>query len=95
MDLGCVTAWCICLAAFVQCRLPPFALWRQTRAAAQGLYRDGGFGTSTGLMIQENRLLARALIVVDKEGVIRYLEIVPDLGQLPNMKKAFQLAGSL
>ena len=58
-------------------------------------YRDGGFGASTGLMIQENRLLARALVVVDREGVIRYLEIVPDLGQLPNMNKAFQLAGSL
>jgi thiol peroxidase len=58
-------------------------------------YRDGGFGASTGLMIQENRLLARALVVVDKEGVIRYLEIVPDLGQLPDMKKAFQLARSL
>lgn len=58
-------------------------------------YRDGAFGASTGLMIQENRLLARALVVVDKEGVIRYLEIVPDLGQLPNMKRAFQLAGSL
>ena len=58
-------------------------------------YRDGEFGASTGLMIQENRLLARAVIVVDKKGVIRYLEIVPDLGQLPNMKKAFQLAGSL
>ncbi len=58
-------------------------------------YRDGKFGTSTGLMIYENRLLARALVVVDKKGVIRYLEIVPDLGQLPDMKKAFQLAGSL
>ena len=58
-------------------------------------YRDGQFGASTGLMIQENRLLARAVVVVDKEGVIRYLEIVPDLGQLPNMKKAFQLAKSL
>ena len=58
-------------------------------------YRDGGFGAATGLMIQENRLLARAVVVVDKEGVIRYLEIVPDLGQLPDMKKAFQLAGSL
>lgn len=58
-------------------------------------YRDGGFGASTGLMIQENRLLARALVVVDKEGIIRYLEIVPDLGQLPDMKKAFQLARSL
>ena len=58
-------------------------------------YRDGRFGESTGLMIQENRLLARAVVVVDKDGVIRYLEIVPDLGQLPDMKKAFQLAKSL
>jgi thiol peroxidase len=58
-------------------------------------YRDGQFGASTGLMIQENRLLARAVVVVDKKGVIRHLEIVPDLGQLPDMKKAFQLAGSL
>ncbi len=58
-------------------------------------YQHGQFGTSTGLMIQENRLLARAVVVVDKKGVIRYLEIVPDLGQLPNMKKAFQLAESL
>jgi len=58
-------------------------------------YRDGGFGASTGLMIQENRLLARAVVVVDQKGVIRHLEIVPDLGQLPNMEKAFQLAGSL
>lgn len=58
-------------------------------------YRDGEFGASTGLMIQENRLLARALVVLDKEGVIRHLEVVPDLGQLPDMKKAFQIAGSL
>jgi len=27
--------------------------------------------------------------------VIRHLEIVPDLGQLPDMKKAFQRAGTL
>jgi thiol peroxidase len=58
-------------------------------------YREGQFGESTGLMIQENRLLARALVVLDKEGVIRHLEIVPDLGQLPDMKKAFKIAGSL
>lgn len=58
-------------------------------------YRDGEFGSATGLMIQENRLLARAVVVLDQKGVIRHLEIVSDLGQLPDMKKAFQLAGSL
>jgi len=35
------------------------------------------------------------VVVVDKKGVIRHLEIVPNLGQLPDMKKAFQLAESL
>ena len=58
-------------------------------------YRDGNFGKGTGLLIDENRLLTRALMVLDKEGVIRHLEIVPDLGQLPDMKKAFELAGTL
>jgi len=46
-------------------------------------------------MIQENRLLARAVVVLDKQGIIRYLEVVPDLGQLPQMKKAFEAANSL
>ena len=58
-------------------------------------YREGTFGTSSGLMIQENRLLARAVVVLDKQGIIRYLEVVPDLGQLPQMKKAFEAANSL
>ncbi len=58
-------------------------------------YREGTFGKSSGLMIQENRLLARAVVVLDKQGIIRYLEVVPDLGQLPQMKKAFEAANSL
>ncbi|NIQ03912.1 MAG: thiol peroxidase [Nitrospinaceae bacterium] len=58
-------------------------------------YRDAGFGTASGLLIQENRLLTRAVMVLDKAGIIRHLEIVPDLGQLPDMKKAFAVAGSL
>ncbi|MEC7640549.1 MAG: thiol peroxidase [Nitrospinota bacterium] len=58
-------------------------------------YRDAGFGQSTGLLIKENRLLTRAIIVLDQEGVVRYLEIVPNLGQLPKMQMAFDLAQSL
>jgi len=58
-------------------------------------YRDGSFGQATGLLIEESRLLTRAVIVVDKEGIIRHLEIVPDLRQLPDMKKAFQVARKL
>jgi len=58
-------------------------------------YRDAGFGHASGLLIEENRLLARAILVLDREGTIRYLEIVPDLAQLPDMHKAFDFARSL
>jgi len=58
-------------------------------------YRSGEFGTRTGLLIEENRLLARAIIVLDQIGTIRYLEIVKELGHLPDMGKAFIAASSL
>lgn len=58
-------------------------------------YREGTFGKSSGLLIDENRLLARAVLVLDKDGVIRYMEVVPDLGQLPDMERAFDTARSL
>lgn len=58
-------------------------------------YRTADFGKSSGLLIDENRLLARAVLVLDKDGIIRYMEVVPDLGQLPNMKRAFEVARSL
>ncbi|WP_282010640.1 thiol peroxidase [Nitrospina watsonii] len=58
-------------------------------------YREATFGKSSGLLIDENRLLARAVLVLDKDGVIRYMEVVPDLGQLPDMERAFDTARSL
>ncbi len=58
-------------------------------------YRDASFGKTSGLLIQENRLLARAVFVLDKEGVVRYKEIVSKLAELPNMEKAFKAAQSL
>ena len=58
-------------------------------------YRDAGFGNASGLLIEENRLLARAIMVLDREGVIRYLEIVEELSKLPDMNKVFEFAKSL
>jgi len=58
-------------------------------------YRDAEFGRSTGLLIEESRLLARAVIVLDRDGVIRYLEVVPELARLPEMEKALKFARSL
>jgi len=58
-------------------------------------YRDAEFGKSTGLLIEENRLLARAIIILDSEGIVRYLEIVAELSELPDMEKAMAFARSL
>lgn len=58
-------------------------------------YREASFGKSTGLLIEENRLLTRAIFVLDREGIVRYLEIVPELGHLPKMQEAFDFAKSL
>ncbi|OGW18036.1 MAG: 2-Cys peroxiredoxin [Nitrospinae bacterium RIFCSPLOWO2_12_FULL_47_7] len=58
-------------------------------------YRDALFGKSTGLLIEENRLLARAIIVLDRENIIRYIDIVSELSELPKMKEAFDFAKSL
>jgi len=46
-------------------------------------------------LIEENRLLARAVFVLDKKGIVRYLEIVSELAKLPDMDKAMEFARSL
>lgn len=58
-------------------------------------YRGADFGKTHGLFLKDPHLLARAIMVVDKQNVIRYLQITPELAQLPDMEEAFQFARSL
>lgn len=58
-------------------------------------YKEGTFGRSTGLLIESSRLLARAVMVVDKEGIVRYLQVVPDTSHLPDLEQAFARATAL
>ncbi len=58
-------------------------------------YRDGSFGRATGLLQKESMLLARAVVVVDRAGIVRYLQVVPELSHLPDMETAFRMAESL
>jgi thioredoxin-dependent peroxiredoxin len=58
-------------------------------------YRGGDFGKTHGLFLKDPHLLARAVMVVDQHNVIRYLQITPELAQLPDMDEAFQFARSL
>ncbi len=51
-------------------------------------HRDVSFGTSYGLLIKEFRLLARAVLVVDKNDIIRYFQIVKEIGTEPDYEPA-------
>jgi thiol peroxidase len=55
-------------------------------------YKEGEFGRATGLLIEESRLLARSVILVDREGVVRYVQVVPEISNLPDMDTAFEKA---
>jgi thiol peroxidase len=51
-------------------------------------YQAGDFGLKTGLMLDELKLLARAVIVLDATGKVVYEEIVPEVTSEPNYEKA-------
>ena len=46
-------------------------------------HRDASFGAAYGILIKELRLLARSVFVVDREGVIQYVELVKELTEEP------------
>ncbi len=58
-------------------------------------YRGAEFGKAHGLFLKDLHILARAIMVVDTHNTIRYLQITPELGQLPDMDTAFRFARSL
>jgi len=58
-------------------------------------YRDGSFGRATGLMLDDSMLLARSVIVVDRKGVVRFIQVVPELSHLPDLDTAFSKAETL
>jgi thiol peroxidase len=51
-------------------------------------YQTGEFGNKLGLMIDELKLLARAVMVLDAAGTLVYSEIVPEVAQEPNYESA-------
>jgi thiol peroxidase len=55
-------------------------------------YKEGAFGRSTGLLIEGLMLDARAVILVDTQGIVQYIQVVPELTHLPDMEKAFDKA---
>ena len=58
-------------------------------------YKTGQFGLNNGLMIDPLHLLARAVIVTDKNNIVRYLQVVPEVTELPDMAAAMNAAKAL
>jgi thiol peroxidase len=74
----------------------PFAVSRFCTAAdidkvlALSDHRDASFGLAFGVLIRESRLLARSIFILDRDNVVRYREVVPDLSSHPDYEKALK-----
>ncbi len=55
-------------------------------------HRDAAFGLAYGLLIKELRLLARAVLVVDRKGIIRHYELVKEVTHEPDYDAALAAA---
>ena len=79
----------------------PFA--QKRFCAAEGIdrvhvfsdYKELDFGMKYGFVIDELRLLARGVVVVDKDDVIRYVEYVSEITHEPDYEKALAVVREL
>jgi len=81
------------LVITVSMDLPPAQeRWCQANSVANLItasdYYEHSFGLATGLRIQETGLLARCVIILDGQGTVRYVQLVPEIGQEPDYDEA-------
>ena len=58
-------------------------------------YRNADFGKAYGVLIKELHLLARTVFVVDKQGVIRYIQPVKELSTEPDYNAVLEAVNKL
>ena len=79
----------------------PFALGRYCadkgikNALTTSDHKELDFGTKYGFVIKELRLLSRGTVIVDKDGIIKYVEYVPEIGEHPDYEKALEVIKGL
>lgn len=56
---------------------------KPTRILTLSDYRDGEFGKAYGVMIEELKLLARAVFVINESGILTYSQLVPEVTTPP------------
>ena len=55
-------------------------------------HRDLDFSSKYGFVLKELRLLARGVVVIDKQGVVKYVEYVGEVTDDPNFASALSAA---
>lgn len=84
----------------ISCDLP----FAQSRfCGAEGLeniitlsdHKDLDFGAKYGFVVEELRLLARGGVVVDKDGIVKYVEYVSEITDEPNFDKTLEVVKEL
>lgn len=58
-------------------------------------HRDRSFGQAYGVYVKEAGFLWRAVFVLDKDSIVRYVEYVPEMGQQPNYDKVLEAVNKL
>lgn len=79
----------------------PFALKRF--CGAEGItnlvtlsdHKDTEFGKKYGFLIPSLRLLARGVIIIDSDDIVRYVELVSEAGKEPDYETALQVLKGL
>lgn len=53
-------------------------------------HREASFGVAYGVLIKELRLLSRAVFIVDRDDIVRYVEYVKEITQHPEYDSALE-----
>lgn len=53
-------------------------------------YKDREFGEKYGFLMEENKLLARGVVIVDKDGIVQYVQYVPEVTNEVDFDKALE-----
>lgn len=65
------------------------------RVAVLSDHIDASFGQAYGTLVKEMRMESRAVFIIDANGIIRYVEYVPEMAQHPNYEAALAALTSL
>ena len=56
---------------------------------------SASFGKAYGILMKEIRILARAVFVVDRDGIVRYMQLLEEVGNEPDYEAALKAAKEL